>query len=413
MTSTHKITASETNLIQEKAKTFSLLSASLLISGTCIGAGMLALPLVTGLAGFLPGLAVNGICWLFMLLTGLLLVEATLWMYEGANVFSLAERFLGKIGKLITTVCFLFLYYCLLTAYFSGSIPLYTEALNRLLPIHLSPIMGYSLFFGLFLGIFSLNIKGISKINTLLVFGMILAYLLLVGMGISGIKSNNLATKSFSLSLLAIPTLFSAYGYHNILPTVTAALKRDAKKIRLAVLIGVTLPFVVYTFWQLIVVGTLTSSQIQQGITTGMPATEALKSALHRSAMIPIGNWFAFFALSTSILGVGFSIIDVFADSLKLPKKGLPLLFLSICAIAPPFLFSAYNPNIFLKALEYAGGIGEVILNGLIPILMVWIGRYKLRLKSEYSLKGGKTLLLGLMTFGCVVLFLEVYLLIS
>ena len=75
------------------------LSGTLLISGTTIGAGMLGIPLLTAKAGFLPAVAITIGCWLFMLATGYLYLEATLWMYEGANVLSISRRFLGKSGK--------------------------------------------------------------------------------------------------------------------------------------------------------------------------------------------------------------------------------------------------------------------------------------------------------------------------
>lgn len=115
-------------LAQKKSMTHKIhhgttLSATLLIAGTCIGAGMLALPLVTGLAGFWPAMAVNSLCWLFMLCTGLLFLETTLWMEDGANVLSMAERFFGVSGKVVAGVAFLFLYYCLMVAYLAGARP--------------------------------------------------------------------------------------------------------------------------------------------------------------------------------------------------------------------------------------------------------------------------------------------------
>ncbi|MES2272690.1 MAG: aromatic amino acid transport family protein, partial [Chlamydiota bacterium] len=48
---------------------------TLLVAGTSIGAGMLALPVVTASGGFLPALFVYFLCWLFMTCTGLLLLE--------------------------------------------------------------------------------------------------------------------------------------------------------------------------------------------------------------------------------------------------------------------------------------------------------------------------------------------------
>ncbi|MGL5262987.1 MAG: aromatic amino acid transport family protein, partial [Candidatus Rhabdochlamydia sp.] len=63
-----------------------ILSAAFLISGTCIGGGMLALPVETSQMGFFPSLLAMAFTWIFMTVTGLLLVEANLWMQEGAHI---------------------------------------------------------------------------------------------------------------------------------------------------------------------------------------------------------------------------------------------------------------------------------------------------------------------------------------
>jgi len=89
-------------------------SGALLISGTAIGAGMLALPVVTGLGGFLPAMLLYFICWLFMACTGLLLLEVCLWMPNDANIITMSHHLLGPIGRACSWVLYLFLFYCCL-----------------------------------------------------------------------------------------------------------------------------------------------------------------------------------------------------------------------------------------------------------------------------------------------------------
>lgn len=48
------------------------IKGTLLIAGTTIGGGVLALPVVTGIAGYVPSLLIYLICWMFMATTGLL-----------------------------------------------------------------------------------------------------------------------------------------------------------------------------------------------------------------------------------------------------------------------------------------------------------------------------------------------------
>jgi tyrosine-specific transport protein len=46
-----------------------LVGGTLLVAGTSIGVGMLALPVATAAGGFLPSLMIYFLCWFFMLCT--------------------------------------------------------------------------------------------------------------------------------------------------------------------------------------------------------------------------------------------------------------------------------------------------------------------------------------------------------
>ncbi len=63
-------------------------------------------------------------------------------------------------------------------------------------------------------------------------------------------------------------------------------------------------------------------------------------------------------------------------------------------------------PTFFFSALKYAGSYGEATLNGLLPILMAWLGRYGYKLHSDYKLPGGRFTLSVLLLF---TLYLIVY----
>src|ERR1700722_9255778 len=99
----------------------SLIGGMLLIGGSCIGAGMLGLPILTGLAGFFPSLVMFFAAWAFMTLTGLLLVEVNGWFSERVNLVTMFGYSLGRIGKALSWILYLFLFYALLVAYVSGS----------------------------------------------------------------------------------------------------------------------------------------------------------------------------------------------------------------------------------------------------------------------------------------------------
>src|SRR5690242_13530821 len=91
----------------------SVFGGTLLVTGCCIGAGMIGLPIRTALAGFMPSTVAMVLCYLFTTVTGLFLLEATLWFDEKVNFPTIVESVLGKIGKLVAVFLFLALFYSL------------------------------------------------------------------------------------------------------------------------------------------------------------------------------------------------------------------------------------------------------------------------------------------------------------
>jgi len=77
-----------------------IVGATLLIAGTCIGVGMLALPVATAEGGFFASLPVYLVVWLFMLCTSRLIVEACLWCPNDANLITISQTLLGKKGAI-------------------------------------------------------------------------------------------------------------------------------------------------------------------------------------------------------------------------------------------------------------------------------------------------------------------------
>src|SRR3990167_3888929 len=97
-----------------------ILGGIFLVAGTSVGAGMLALPVVTAAGGFFPALLLYVLCFGFMTSTGLLILEVCLEMPPDTNLVTMASTYLGRFGKVSAWVLYLFLFYCLTVAYLSG-----------------------------------------------------------------------------------------------------------------------------------------------------------------------------------------------------------------------------------------------------------------------------------------------------
>ena len=382
--------------MEKKFSIFRVISGTCLISGTTIGAGMLGIPLVTAQAGFLPGVIISLLVWAFMLITGLMFLEATLLMPDGANLLSITERFLGKGMKRLSGIMFIFLYYCLLIAYFAAGAPILMDGLSSI-GINIPSGYQYAIFGLLFLVIVSIGPKSIDRTCVILTIAMIIAWLLLLGIGSKEVRSSRLLSTHLPIMFYAAPVLFSAFGFHNVIPSLTHYLKRDVKTLRISIVLGTLLPLVVYIIWQWLIIGSVPIEKLNQTLLSGQNVTIALESVTGDGRVILFGRLFAFFAIVTSILGVSFSMVDFIGDGLNLSRKGSMRVILTLMTLLPPFFFASLNPNIFDLALGIAGGYGEAFLNGLLPIFILWVCAYVLKKKLRAPFFANKVLL-GILT---------------
>lgn len=389
-------------------KNESIWGGTLLVAGTSIGGGMLALPVLTSLGGFLPSLVIYFLCWLFMASTGLLFLEISLWLHEEANIVSMAEKTLGMWGKFLAWGLYLFLFYCLTLAYIVGSGNMAAEFFEAYFPAW----MGSLLFVLIFSPFVFAGSKVVGKFNFLLMAGLIVSFLAFIALGYSYIDVEHLKPRNWTLSLLALPVSFTSFAYQGIIPTLSHYMGYNAQRIRKAILIGSFLPLVIYAIWQFFILGIVPTEGpggLAEALENGQTAVVPLQYFLNTKSVYFMGQLFAFFALLTSFYGVTLGLMDFLADGFKIQKNLANKFCLFLLVFVPPTLIACFYPHIFLKALDYAGGFGCALLLGLLPILMVWSGRYKMGLKSEYSLPGGKPVLLVLICFVVFEIACELY----
>jgi tyrosine-specific transport protein len=209
---------------------------------------------------------------------------------------------------------------------------------------------------------------------------------------------------------LGLPVAFAAFGYQGIVPTLVNYMDFDVPKLRKAILIGSFIPFLTYVIWQWLILGIVPTEGphgLKETLELGQNAVYPLRYFINHSNLTLLGQFFAFFALATSFFGVTLGMVDFLADGLRVEKSVKGRLLLCALIYIPPLIFSLTNPHVFLVALDYAGGFGSALLLGLLPILMVWSGRYKMGLKSSYALFGGRPLLVVLIGFVLFELIVE------
>lgn len=358
-----------------------VIAAMFLVSGTIIGGGMLALPVATGVSGFWPSFAFMVASWLAMTFTALLYLEVSLWMEEGVHVISMTSRILGPLGKAAAWILYLFICYASLVAYTAGGGVQIVDGIRGLLGIDISKTVGAFLFVGLFGSIFYFGNKTVGRVNTVLFLAMVGAYLALVGMGIDEVKPELLTYHNWRPAWLAIPLFLTSFSFQTMVPSLTPYLKRNAPGLRYAIIGGTTLSLIVYVVWLWLILGIVPvegDNGLLEALRRGEPATQFVSEHVHGPHIALIAEYFAFFAIITSFLGIGLGLFDFLADGLKIKEEGKGKVALALLIAIPTLFFATQFERIFYLALDATGGYGDAILNGLIPILLVWIGRYHL-----------------------------------
>ncbi len=387
-----------------------LIGAILMIAGCCIGAGMLGIPLVTLSAGFIPSVAAFVISWLFMASTGLLLLEVNLWFGTNVNLMTLTEGTLGKKAKWLVAFLFLFLFYCLMMAFLSAGGALVAELSSAIIGTSISPGWGNGILAVVFGSVIFMGSRQVDLVNRVMMLGLAICYITLVSLGFSHVEQRNLESTHWLAVFPAFPAMAISFGYHNLVPSLTEYLKGHVRYLKIAIVVGSALPLAIYLLWDGLILGILPQTEeIALAVQSGDMVTTLLRRTIGSSYVADIVEYFAFFALVTTFITVGLSFVDFLADGLKIKKTPVGSLWLVLMVLLPPLFFSYYHPNLFLMALNYAGAFGTVILFGIIPVMMVWKGRYYEKKIGPRLLPGGKLSLVLIFAFAAFVFAMQLW----
>ncbi len=387
-----------------------LLGGILLVAGTTIGAGMLALPVCTGAAGFMPSVFMLISYWLYMTFTAFLLLEVTLWMKPHANLITMASFTLGRAGRILSWILYLFLLYALTTAYIAGSSPFIVASINLVFDILVPAWVGTIPLLAIFGFFVYRGLRAVDYANRLLMIGLIITYILLIIFLTPSVKIQLLSHVDWKMLALGTSIVATSFGFHVIIPSLTVYLDQDINLLKKVIGLGSAIPLFIYLIWEAIALGIIPLDGVNgilNGYRQGANGAYLLASTLNNPSITLIATLFSFCAIITSFLGVSLSLKDFLADGLKIDKNGKGNLLLYLLTFLPPVLINFIKPAIFLKALEYAGVFGVVVLLGLFPTLMVWRGRYHQHLSSRFTVPGGKLSLMLSLAFSLLLIMIE------
>lgn len=370
---------------------------------------MLGLPIMTGLSGFFPSLIAFFTIWAFMTLTGLLLVEVNSGFQKRVNFITMVEKTLGKKGRIACWLLYLFLFYSILLAYIAGIGSLVSKIFQQYFHLAVPDWSGSLFFVLLFGGIIYLGTRPVDLWNRVFMVGKIGAFLGLVFIGVGQIQPQLLERSAFPYTLYALPIMVIAFGFHNMIPSLTHYLNNDIPRVRKSIVLGGVFALVVYLIWQIIVLGIIPyegPSGILQSYKGGKEATQALIGLLRTNWVSYFATLLGFFAILTSFLAQSLSLSHFLGDGLKIDYRKHEVFWLVALTLIPPLILAVAYPDAFLAALNFAGGICAVALFGVMPVMMVWKARYRKKLQTPYRVFGGKPLLVLLF---CIAVFIALF----
>jgi tyrosine-specific transport protein len=196
-----------------------------------------------------------------------------------------------------------------------------------------------------------------------------------------------------------------------MIPSLTAYLKGDLKRVRMTILGGSALAFVIYLIWEILALGIIPvegANGLLESLKKDQEASQSIAAITGSSSVKIFSQGLAFFAILTSFLAQALSLVHFLADGLKINYKKQENLSLCILALLPPLILSIIYPQLFFKALNFAGGVCAVILFGILPATMVWIGRYRMASSGAYKMPGGKPALLLIFCFALFILVVQI-----
>lgn len=386
-----------------------LIGGVLLIVGTSIGGGMLALPVATAPAGMFNSVSFLIACWLLMTIGAFLILEVNLRLPAGSNIISMAKSTLGLPGQIIAWISYLCLLYSLLSAYISGGSDVF-NGLLQVAHIHLPAWITSILFTSLFSLIVYSGIRAVDYVNRGLMFGKLGVYLLLIviispHIDISKLNGGHIQAIGGSLMIL-----ITSFGFASIVPSLRDYFESDIHSLRKVILIGSLIPLLCYIVWNAVIMGVVEHQQLltlanSEHATSGL--TRALNQNMHNEWITGFFEFFTSICMITAFLGVSLGLFDFLADGLQLKKSGLQGQYTLALTFIPPLAIVLFNPGIYLHALSYAG-ICCVILLLLLPAIMAWRGR--LFDKNNQALVPGGTITLMLVATIAFSLLLFIFL---
>lgn len=386
----------------------------LIVAGTCIGAGTLALPLALAPLGLIPGIITMIAIWALAYYTSLIHLELNLQAGTGLDLGQLAHRFSGRTAQFLSTLCLVLLMYALMTAYLYGGASVTHKLLTNFFALNVREIyVACSYALGITL-VLLLPIRLIDYANRILLFTLFAAAgCLITGLiAITDFSQLPLFSPAFNLYKYAkaIPIIFTSFGFQVIFHTLVNYCTKDTRMLKQAFFWGSLIPTALYVIWSTTVLVSVHGNspvfyhQLETSQVSVAELITQLSVIAHWSAIQLLAWVITLLAITTSALGVGAGLADSLASRYEAYGYNSPL-FIATSVVIPAFLVALMIPNAFITVLGFAGMLLAFIAL-LIPIYLLYTVNVK---KWHYPELRHPIAILFCALIGCFIIAAELY----
>ncbi len=384
------------------------ITSILLVAGTCIGAGMLALPIALAKLGVVPSLVVMLAAWFLTYYPSLVSVELNLHSEHGLSLGLLGRKFSGKIAEMTGDISVKLLSYALLAAYIYGG----SSIIQKLIGTEFSTFIMHTILSICIIIALLCPTRIVSKLNNIAFISFLGLFLILIAKIVNCIDYSyapwSVVPDVSNISAIAT-IVFTSFGYQVIFHSLRDYCGKDVKMLKRAFFYGSIIPMVVYMIWTCGVLCVICKSNYEffermvNGKVEVGDLIQELSVIFRFSKLQVIIWWLSICTILTSIIGVGLGLTESYALKLQYKIKH-PRLIATIATIFPAYIISTIVPNAFIKTLSFAGAI-LVVIAILLPTYLF----LKAKIQRPYIRILNKFVLLICVIAGLMIMSLEIF----
>lgn len=394
----------------------SVLGGTMIIAGTAIGAGMLALPTVSAGMWIYWSAFLLFATWLVMLLSSQALLEVNLHYTPGASFHTLVKDTLGDGWSLINGASVAFVLYILVYAYVSGGGSIMRHTLLAVTGYEPSKFMAGLLLALLLTACVWWSTWIVDRVSVIMMAGMVITFVLSMSGMLTEIRLSVLQDAggeggSAIFILVALSTYLTSFCFHASVPSLVKYFGKEPKSINKCLVYGTLIALACYLTWIIVCDGTIPRSEFKNVIAAGGNVGDLVKAAgsnINSGFILRMLEAFSALAVATSFLGAGLGLFDYMADLCKFDDSRLGRTKSTLVTFLPPTVCGLIWPDGFLYAIGWAG-LAATVWSVIVPALMLNASRKK-HGTSAFVTPGGTLtvpllLVFGMLTAVCHILF--------